>query len=297
MFHSFRERDQANLDAICAHITRHFEPVSLSDILDALDGGKALPDNAITVTVDDGYRNFLLHGHPLFRRHKIPATVYAVAGFCAGRLWLWPDQIEFGFEHTTRRSIRASVGDVELELSLQTPQEKTIAAQRLTEALKRVANDGRLAFLREFGSLCGVEIPPVPPSGREAMSWDELRAVAAEGVEIGCHTETHPILSRLSNQSELDAEIRGAKAQIEEHLGFKVRHFCYPNGRAVDIGEAAIRCVKDAGYASAVSGICGLNTIEADPFQIRRLPFDPSLDRRFCEELLVGLHKRVFGNS
>src|SRR5271163_4375494 len=70
-FHSFSERDQANVAAICSHIARYFEPVSLSAIVDALDGVKALPDNAITITVDDGYRNFLLHGHPIFRRNRI----------------------------------------------------------------------------------------------------------------------------------------------------------------------------------------------------------------------------------
>ena len=107
MFHSFSERNQINVEAICAHIVRHFEPVSLSAILDALDGLKALPDNAITVTVDDGYRNFLLHGHPIFRRNRIPATIYAVAGFSDGQLWLWPDQIEFGLRHSRQSSIRA----------------------------------------------------------------------------------------------------------------------------------------------------------------------------------------------
>src|SRR5579872_770197 len=211
MFHSFSDGDRANVEAICAHITRHFEPVSLSAIVDALDGRGALPDNAVTITVDDGYRNFLLHGHPIFRRSRIPATLYPVAGFSDGRLWLWTDQIDFGLRQTTRSSIRATLGEGEpVELSLRTPEEKAAAIFRLTETLKEVSNDRRVAFLAEFGSLCGVEIPPHPPSGREAMNWDELRAVAAEGVEIGCHTDTHPILSRLSDQSELDAEIRGA---------------------------------------------------------------------------------------
>ena len=205
-FHSFSERDQANVESICAHIAQHFEPVSLSSILDALEGLKALPANAITITVDDGYRNFLLHGHPVFRRYRIPTTLYAVAGFADGRLWLWPDQIEFGLRHARRSSIRTPLGDRKpLEFVLRTPEEKADAIFRLTETLKGVSNDRRLAFLAEFGGLCGVDIPHNPPSGFEAMSWDELRAVASEGVEIGCHSETHPILSRISNRLELES--------------------------------------------------------------------------------------------
>jgi peptidoglycan/xylan/chitin deacetylase (PgdA/CDA1 family) len=291
MFHSFSEQDQANVEAICRHIVRHFEPVSLSAIVDAINGRKALPDNAITITVDDGYRNFLLHGHPIFRRNRIPGTLYAVAGFSDGRLWLWTDQIEFGLHQTTRTSIRAQFEDREpLELMLRTPEEKADATFRLTETLKQVSNDRRISFLRDFGTLCGVDIPPNPPKGYEAMSWEELRAVASEGMEIGCHTETHPILSRLSSRLELEAEIHGAREHMKERLRFDVRHFCYPNGRAIDIGEAAIRCVREAGFASAVSCTSGLNTIETDPFQIRRVAFDSTIDLRYGEELLAGLH-------
>ena len=223
--------------------------------------------------------------------NRIPATLYTVAGFSDGQLWLWTDQIAFGLRHTTRSSLRTQLRDGDaLELSLRTPEEKADAKFRLTETLKEVSNDQRIAFLAEFGKLCGVDIPPHPPGGCEAMSWDELRAVAADGIEIGCHTQTHPILSRLANRAELETEIRGARQHMEERLGFDVRHFCYPNGRPMDVGEAAMRCVREAGFASAVTCSYGLNTLEADRFQIRRIPFNGDLDLHYGQELLAGLH-------
>lgn len=290
MFHWFNESDQAKLEAFCAHITRYFEPVSLSVIVDCLKTRKELPDNAITITIDDGYRNFLLHGHPIFRRHRISTTLYAVAGFSDGRLWLWPDQLEFGLRHTSRGSIRASLNGAPLEFALTTSEERTDAFVRLGQALIEAPNDRRLRFMTEFSDLCGVEIPPDPPADRAAMNWDELRAVASEGVDIGCHTDSHPILSRLATPLELDREIRGARQQIEDRLGIPVRHFCYPNGLADDIGDAAIRCVRASGYASAVTTTQGLNTIEADLFQIRRIPFSGAIDFQYGLELLAGLH-------
>jgi peptidoglycan/xylan/chitin deacetylase (PgdA/CDA1 family) len=290
MLHSFNEETRGNMEAACDHITRYFEPLPLSTIVDAIEHRKPLPDNAITLTVDDGYRNFLLHGHPIFRRHRLPVTLYAVAGFCEGRIWLWPDQIEFGLQHATRGSIRVPIGGELVELPLATPLEKNDAIGRLTEALKVMPNGRRVAFLAEFGSLCGVEIPPNPPGGREPMTWDELRAVASEGVEIGCHTETHPILSRLPDRLELEREIHGAKEHLEERLGFAVRHFCYPNGGPIDIGEAVIRCVREAGFVSAVTCIRGLNTIGVPPFEIRRIHFDGAFDLYYGRESLAGLH-------
>ncbi|HEY3740527.1 MAG TPA: polysaccharide deacetylase family protein [Bryobacteraceae bacterium] len=289
MFHSFGEQDETNLQAMCSHIVRHFEPVSLSDIVEAIDGTKRLPDNAIAITVDDGYKSFLDYGHPVFRRNKIPATVYAVGGFSDGRLWLWPDQIEFGLWHTSLSSIR--IPTLAMELELRTPAEKNEAISVLKETLKRTPNAERLIFMEQFGRLCKVEIPPNPPAGRQAMTWDELRAVAAEGTEVGCHTQNHPILSRVPDPVELDAEIRGAKQFMEERLGFPVRHFCYPNGRPIDIGDAAIRCVREAGFASAVTCTYGFNSVgSTDPFEIRRIPFLSSYDLDYSKESLAGIH-------
>jgi peptidoglycan/xylan/chitin deacetylase (PgdA/CDA1 family) len=278
------------VDALCSHITRHFHPVSLSTIAAAIEDGKELPDNSVAITIDDGYRNFLLYGHPIFRRHRIPTTLYVVAGFADGRLWLWPDQIEFGLQHTSKDCIQAKIDGQSLTLKLTEAERRTEAGRRLREVLKMAPNDQRLRFLDGFGDLCGVEIPAAPPAARAPMSWDELRAVASEDVEIGCHTDTHPILSRVENPVELDREISGARKRIEERLGIPIRHFCYPNGRAMDIGEAAIRCVREAGFASAVTTVPGLNTIHAEPLQIRRIPFDSFTDLQYGVESLAGLH-------
>lgn len=291
MFHVFSEEAGPNVEAFCAHLARHFEPVSLSTIVDALKAGKALPAKAISVTVDDGYRNFLLHGHPIFRRHRIPTTLYAVTGFAEGRLWLWTDQVAFGLSRTGLKHINARVNRTcELKLPLNQPGERSASIANLTEALKNVPNPDRLVFLAGFGKLCGVEIPESPPPGREAMSWEELRRVAQEGVEIGCHTATHPILSRLVSQAELDREIRDAKHEMEQRLGFAVRHFCYPNGRPEDISEAATATVRSAGYDSAVTCSWGFENADAHAFQIRRVPLDSALSFQYGVELLAGLH-------
>lgn len=290
MFHSFSEKTAPNVEALCLHITRHFRPLSLSTIVDSMAAGKELPDNSLAVTVDDGYRNFLLYGHPVFRRHNIPVTLYVVVGFADGRLWLWPDQIEFGLLHTSQNSIRADVNGLLIVLPLNTPIERAASIDRLQQALMDAPDEQRLRFLAGFAALCDVEILRDPPASRAAMNWEELRAVASQGVEIGCHTDTHPILSRLSGTLELRREIQGAKTQLQDRLGIPVRHFCYPNGRPADIGPAAIQSVREAGYASAVTCTWGLNTVAVERLEIRRLPFDSTTTPHYGAELLAGLH-------
>jgi peptidoglycan/xylan/chitin deacetylase (PgdA/CDA1 family) len=294
-FHSFSETTQPNVAAICEYLTRHFELLPLSAIVESVRNRTELPDNALAVTIDDGYKNYLEYGHPIFKRHKILTTLFAVSEFAAGRLWLWPDQLEFALEHTARASASVDLGNNGVtEFALSSPQDKAAAAAHLTEMLKAVPNRQRIDFMAKVGRLCDVEIPKVPPAHRAGMTWEELRAIAADGVEIGCHTATHPILTRLESAAELQAEIRGAKETMEENLGFSIRHFCYPNGKAADFDDTVVASVRAAAFDSAVTCLWGLNSATAEPsdkpWRIQRLPFDSGLEYSYAIELLAGLH-------
>jgi peptidoglycan/xylan/chitin deacetylase (PgdA/CDA1 family) len=80
------------------------------------------------------------------------------------------------------------------------------------------------------------------------MSWEDLRALAAVGWEIGSHTSTHPKLPSLAGP-ELAAELSDSKARCEAELQRPCRALAYPF-------SAYDRCVMDAaraaGYESAV---------------------------------------------
>jgi peptidoglycan/xylan/chitin deacetylase (PgdA/CDA1 family) len=69
-----------------------------------------------------------------------------------------------------------------------------------------------------------------------AASWDDLIELQKEGVDIECHSKSHPMLSRKNGKSPeeydqwLTAETAGAKAILEQHLNKKIVYFAYPFG-------------------------------------------------------------------
>ena len=286
MFHEFRAETRPRMEQLCTHIARNFEPVSLTQVAGALNGGTPLPSNALAVTVDDGYRNFLEHGHPVFRKHRIPTTVYSVSGFANGELWLWTDHVAFAVEHNQSPSLTMDGKTFDLSSA----EKKKYAVEQLWEYLKGVSNAHRLECLRQIAAGSQIPLPEAPPKGRESLSWEEMRTLAREEVEIGCHTYSHPILSRVENRSELEREIAGAKQFMESKLGFAVNHFCYPNGRPADIGQAAEECVRKAGFVSSATCTYSLNGPAADPLKLARVPLDDGMDPIYSQELLAGLH-------
>jgi peptidoglycan/xylan/chitin deacetylase (PgdA/CDA1 family) len=86
-------------------------------------------------------------------------------------------------------------------------------------------------------------------SGARMMNEEELREVAAAGVEIGAHTITHPDLSQLDYAACLD-EVGGSRSELERLIGVTVRTFAYPFCR---YGTAARAAVESAGFEAAVT--------------------------------------------
>jgi peptidoglycan/xylan/chitin deacetylase (PgdA/CDA1 family) len=275
MYHRFSSRD--DLARQCAHIRASYAPVSMSQVAAWLEHGAALPENALAVTVDDGYRDFYQVAYPVFREYGIPATVYLVSEFLDRKLWLWVDQVRYAFLHGQAR-----------RADLATPEARRRAAYEMTEAAKRIPNAERLRLLAGLPDQLQVVLPPEAPAEYEPLRWDEVREMAGAGIEFGAHTRTHPILSRVDGAAELADEIGGSKRRIEQHLDRPVDHFCYPNGANEDFGAAALEAVRAAGYRTAVTTEKGLNDRAANRFRLVRIGVEPGLEQNYFERCAAG---------
>jgi D-aspartate ligase len=128
------------------------------------------------------------------------------------------------------------------------------------------------------------------------MSWDEVRALAARGFEIGSHTMTHVDLSRAPGDAAT-REILGSKSRLERELGAPVRHFSYPFGERDQITEANRAVVRMAGFQCCLSAYGGLVTGGADPFHLQRQPVSAWYvsPTQFGFELLNAAMERPLG--
>jgi peptidoglycan/xylan/chitin deacetylase (PgdA/CDA1 family) len=106
------------------------------------------------------------------------------------------------------------------------------------------AVDGRPLDVPEVASAAAAD-----PQHMATMNWDELRALADRGVEIGSHTITHPHLPRLGDL-ELDRELRDSRTLLQDQLGRPCRFLAYPFG---DDDERVYRAAERAGYEGAFS--------------------------------------------
>jgi peptidoglycan/xylan/chitin deacetylase (PgdA/CDA1 family) len=69
-----------DFDRQMCYLKKFFTPVKLRDIVDFLEGKRALPEHAVAVTFDDGYQDFLINALPILKKYRIPATLFVCAG-------------------------------------------------------------------------------------------------------------------------------------------------------------------------------------------------------------------------
>jgi peptidoglycan/xylan/chitin deacetylase (PgdA/CDA1 family) len=101
------------------------------------------------------------------------------------------------------------------------------------------------------------------------MSESDLRALYADGNEIGGHTLSHAPLNDLHGE-QLRDEICTDRSNLQA-LGFDVDSFAYPGGQ---INDESKQTVKDCGYSNARVVVDGPETIPpADMFALRAMPY------------------------
>lgn len=101
------------------------------------------------------------------------------------------------------------------------------------------------------------------------MTWDQLREMQAQGMDIESHTVNHLDLAALSaNPSRLRQEVEASRSALQAELGTAVEYFCYPAGR---YNSKVLAAVKAAGYRAALTTKPGWVTPEQSPFEWHRV--------------------------
>jgi peptidoglycan/xylan/chitin deacetylase (PgdA/CDA1 family) len=115
---------------------------------------------------------------------------------------------------------------------------------------------------------------PLPPN-----SLQQLRALAAAGIEIGAHSRRHVDLGRISGRRRLAEEVVDARDELSAAIGRPVRYFAFPFGQHRNLNAEVFQLAKRAGYAGVCSAYGGYNDPGDDPFHLQRFHGDPELMR------------------
>jgi peptidoglycan/xylan/chitin deacetylase (PgdA/CDA1 family) len=279
------EPDAVAFDQQMAILARLCNVLPLAEALERVRRG-ALPERAVSITFDDGYRDNLEVAMPILQRHGLDATFFIASGFLDGGRMMHDTVIE-----TVRR---LPAGQLDLEWIGLGQRRIDDLASRLAligdfvAHVKYLPFDHRRDTCERFGSLSPSDLPT-----DLMMTSAQVRQLHSAGMHIGAHTHDHPILAKL-NVDVARRQIAQSRDELAGLIGSAPRLFAYPNGKpTLDYSREHVELVREAGFDAAVSVAFGCATRDSDHFQIPRfIPWDRNAKRFALRVLTHPLRNR-----
>lgn len=81
-------------------------------------------------------------------------------------------------------------------------------------------------------------------NAKHFLTWDDVFAIDKAGMEIACHSVTHPMLTKL-DPVQAFKEMQQCRTILEKKLGKSITDFAYPYG---DYNHEIVTLTRDAGY-------------------------------------------------
>lgn len=268
--------DVAKLESILRWFRQRYRVCTIGEGVQELRHGRGR--SLIALSMDDGYRDNHRVMQPMLQKLGVGATVFLESRALDERRVNWSHKF---FWILTKLSIAEFVqryGEL-------------CRDQRAYHAANQYVTEGREDPVYQFKRILKYETDPhdrdrvvdlvfAEQGGDEArladllyVTWEEARAMQAAGIELGGHTVSHAILSKLA-PDEAEREIREGRESLERNLGREIQTFAYPWGRRWDFDEAAERAVTRAGFQTAVTMHAGTNRPDTPPTRLHRLAID-----------------------
>lgn len=178
--------------------------------------------------------------------------------------------------------------------SLHVPRSRPVAVLTFDDAY---ANFRKVAWpiMSELGFPATLYVPvgfvegqigsPIRGTELPACSWDDLRALHDEGVELGSHGVLHVNLRRAS-MDVVECELRDSRRAIEDRVQATVESFCYPQAKW---NRAIVQRAAGHYRSATIAGGRRVRWGVTDPFRIPRFPV-----RRDISDFSRMLQSRVW---
>jgi peptidoglycan/xylan/chitin deacetylase (PgdA/CDA1 family) len=227
-----------------------WELISLDNLPERL-GRETSGGRFLAITLDDGYRDNLLHALPVFREFQAPFTVFPATGFLSRSVTYWTGVAEELLLQEESIVLENPTGG-STKCACRTWDEKQQVFDRIADCWEQPH------IVRSLTAACnaaGLIIADIMQ--RRFLSWEELRSLSQDPLaSVGVHTVSHLGLAGLPADQAAE-EMSAAKRELEERLGVAVRHIAYPFGSPGACGEREFRLARELGFATGYTTLRG----------------------------------------
>lgn len=244
------------------YIKKHFNIISIEQLINYYMGESNLKPNSIMITFDDGFKDNELNAFPILEELGIPAVVFLTTGFINSDDVPWEDQISYVFKKLFIEEIIINKKEI---YSLRSPEEKENSIWKFCKKLKMINPDIRKEIIEGLIDKYKIDKEKMKELGHSMsigyMSKKDIQYWSNHGIDFGIHTVTHPCLTTL-NEERIYEEISESKKALETIIDKPVNAFAYPYGKKGDFNHVTASLLKKAGITTGMIFEPGINNLD-----------------------------------
>lgn len=202
------------------YLLKHFIPVTLQDIIAALNSGNPLPERSFLLTFDDGLREVTENIAPLLVRKGVPAAFFLNSAFLDNKSLFYKFKVSLIIDSLKKGNHSAAVLEKLAGL---------VGADLIPDVKKISYHNRHLA--EEAGVILGLSFEDYLRQQRPFMTLQEVGALVKQGFAIGGHSVDHPYYTQLTLEEQL-AQTFDSVDFLTERFGITYRAFAFPHSDA-----------------------------------------------------------------
>ena len=204
------------------YLASQYDIVSLSDVLVHVETGKTLPERALLLTFDDGFREMHDVAAPILQRKGVPATFFICSACIDNETLCYMHKGSVIAEHLLRYRPAGAFAAARKALGIQDgPMEEIVSAVLSLGYSERAEID-------LFALLLDIDLDEYRLKQRPYLSSDQIRNLLKAGFTVGAHSIDHPIYALLPLEEQLLQTVTSVR-QIRSRFSLTYGAFAFPS--------------------------------------------------------------------
>lgn len=251
------------------YLKENFSIITMEELIASYEEAYELPEKALLLTFDDGYRDHYLNVYPILKEYGIQGSFFIPGKTFYESVLLDVNKIHFIL---ASMSIRELVTRLMMQLDFYRGQDFTFETNEVLYAKYAVGNRfdsaDTIFVKRILQTVLPEELRNVIASNlfeqavglEEAkfakelyMNYDQIKCMKLDGMHIGLHGYDHYWLGNL-DQKKMEQDVQQAKEVLCDFINPSAWTIAYPYGSQ---NEDVIECMKRTGCQAGFTTVVG----------------------------------------
>jgi len=217
--HLYAVRGSALFERDLDYLLKHFTPIGLIELVEAVYQNKKLPSNSFLLTFDDGLSECYHIIAPILKRKGIPATFFINSDFVDNKALMFRYKASYLIEELFQRKISTSQITPFFE-QYQIPfQDIRSGLLSIRWHQEPVLNSIAKAFQIDFRLFLQQQQP--------YLSQTQIAQMIKDGFTFGSHSQNHPTYNTIDLPSQIEQTLL-SQAYLNQYFQLPYQTFAFP---------------------------------------------------------------------